>query len=156
REDRLGPVGAVAGADVAMIENTGFAVVIVYSFPELKELERVTFTGELTFPYVPGLLSFREIPLLLEAFRKLRRRPDLILADAHGWAHPRRAGMASHLGLVLDIPTIGCAKSVLIGKCTSPGLSRGCTSALRDIDGEGKAERIGTVLRTRTAVRPIY
>lgn len=151
REDRLGPLRTVAGADMAMVENIGFAVVILYSFPELQEVERVTVTGDLTFPYVPGLLSFREIPLLLEAFNQLRTHPSFVLADAHGWAHPRRAGMASHLGLALDIPTIGCAKSVLIGKCSSPGMNRGSVSALRD-----RGERIGTVLRSRTGVRPIY
>ena len=110
RRDRLGRVRTVAGADIGLHENTGYAAVILYSFPELTEIERVSSTGELRFPYVPGLLAFREMPLLLEAFRKLQRKPGLILADAHGWAHPRRAGMACHLGLVLDIPTIGCAK----------------------------------------------
>ena len=151
RRDRLGRVRTVAGADIALQENTGYAAVILYSFPELKEIERVSSSGELRFPYVPGLLAFREIPLLLKAFAKLHQRPDLILADAHGWAHPRRAGMACHLGLVLDIPTIGCAKSVLVGEYKMPHAKRGSTSPLLDADDE-----IGKVVRTRTGVRPVF
>ena len=141
----------VAGADIGVRGDTGYAAVILYSFPDLTEIERVSASGKLRFPYVPGLLAFWEIPLLLEAFAKLRRRPDLILADAHGWAHPRRAGMACHLGLVLDVPTIGCAKSVLTGKYKLPGAARGSTSALRD-----KTEVIGRVLRTRAGVKPVF
>ena len=96
RRDQMGPLRMVAGADIALREKTGYAAFIVYSFPELEEVERAWSTGELELPYVPGLLAFREIPLLLQAFQKLKCRPDLILADAHGWAHPRRAGMACH------------------------------------------------------------
>ena len=149
--DRLGPVRTVAGADLALMEATGYAAVILYSFPDLEEFERAWSSGTLRFPYIPGLLAFREMPLLLEAFGKLRRRPDLILADAHGWAHPRRSGMACHLGLVLDIPTIGCAKSVLVGDYQMPRIRRGSASVLSD--GE---ETIGMVLRTRAGVRPVF
>lgn len=151
RSDVLGPVRTVAGADIALSGTTGYAAFIVYSFPELQELERVSVVGELKFPYIPGLLSFREIPLLLRAFAKLRRRPDLILADAHGYAHPRRAGLACHLGLALDTPTIGCAKSVLIGEYEMPRFDRGSTTALRD-----KKEIIGMAVRSRPGVRPIF
>jgi len=151
RSDRLGPIQTVAGADIALAEKTGYAAVIVYSFPALQEVERAAISGELKFPYVPGLLAFREIPLLLRVFAKLRHHPDLILADAHGWAHPRRAGMACHLGIVLDTPTIGCAKSLLIGEYEMPLAKRGSVSALRD----GK-EKIGIVLRTRDGVRPNF
>ena len=151
RRDLLGPLRTVAGADIALTEKTGYAAFIVYSFPELQEVERVWSTGELKFPYVPGLLAFREIPLLLQAFEKLRCRPDLILADAHGWAHPRRAGMACHLGIVLDIPTIGAAKSVLVGEYEMPALARGSVSALCD-----GGEKIGVALRSRSGVRPIF
>ncbi len=151
RRDQLGRVRTVAGADIALGPDRGYAAVLVYSFPQLEELERAWSSGPLTFPYVPGLLAFRELPLLLEAFAKLRRLPDLILADAHGWAHPRRAGMACHLGLVLDRPVIGCAKSLLVGEYEMPAARRGSTSPLRD----GR-ERIGTVLRTRDAVRPVF
>jgi deoxyribonuclease V len=151
RKNRFETIGSVAGADIALDGSTGYAGVIVYSFPDLKETERAWSAGELKFPYVPGLLSFRELPLLLEAFAKLRSKPDLVLADGHGWAHPRRAGLACHLGLLLDTPTIGCAKSVLVGSYRMPARQRGSVSALLD-DGE----RIGTVLRTRDGVRPVF
>ena len=151
RRDHLARLRTVAGADIALEASTGFAAVILYSFPKLEEIERVWSSGELRFPYVPGLLAFREMPLLLEAFGKLRQRPDLILADAHGWAHPRRAGMACHLGLVLDVPTIGCAKSVLIGKYQMPPIARGATTPL--CAGE---EEIGRAVRTRSGVRPVF
>ncbi|HWP86075.1 MAG TPA: deoxyribonuclease V [Terriglobia bacterium] len=151
RRDKFRKIETVAGADIALEEHTGYAAVIVYSFPALQELERVAAVGALRFPYVPGLLAFREVPLLLEAFARLKRKPDLILADGHGWAHPRRAGMACHLGLALDLPTIGCAKSLLVGSFSPPGESRGARAALRD----GR-ERIGTVLRTRDGVRPVF
>ncbi|MBI3894388.1 MAG: endonuclease V [Acidobacteria bacterium] len=151
RQDRFGRLRTVAGADIGLSEKTGYAAFILYSFPQLEEIERAWSFGELKFPYVPGLLAFREIPLLLKAFAKLRRRPDLILADAHGWAHPRRAGMACHLGIALDIPTIGCAKSVLIGNYEMPAPARGSASPLLD----GK-EKIGVALRTRTGVRPVF
>jgi deoxyribonuclease V len=151
RRDRLGRVRTVAGADIALRGDDGYAAVILYSFPDLVEIERASSAGKLKFPYVPGLLAFREIPLLLQSFAALARRPDLILADAHGWAHPRRAGMACHLGLVLDIPTIGCAKSVLVGEYKMPAAARGSTSDLLD-----KSEVIGKVLRTRTGVKPVF
>jgi deoxyribonuclease V len=151
RRDRLGRVRTVAGADIALRGERGYAAFILYSYPELDELERVFAAGTLAFPYVPGLLAFREVPLLLEAFSKLRRRPDLILADAHGWAHPRRAGMACHLGVVLDIPVIGCAKSLLVGEYAPPAKGRGSVAPLRCGN-----ERIGVVLRTRRGVRPVF
>jgi deoxyribonuclease V len=151
RRDQLGRVQTVAGADIALSPDRGYAAVLVYSFPKLEELDRAWSSGPLTFPYVPGLLAFRELPLLLNAFGKLRLRPDLILADAHGWAHPRRAGMACHLGLLLNTPVIGCAKSLLVGEYEMPRARRGSTSPLR----EGR-ERIGTVLRTRDGVRPVF
>jgi len=151
RKNRFGNIRTVGGADIALDGSTGYAACIVYSLPELREQERAWSARELKFPYVPGLLSFREIPLLLETFAKLRRQPDLILADGHGWAHPRRAGLACHLGLLMDTPTIGCAKSLLVGKYEMPGLQRGSVSALLD-----KGERIGTVLRTRHGVRPVF
>jgi deoxyribonuclease V len=151
RRDRIGRVRTVAGADIALRDKTGYAAFIVYSFPDLVEIERVASCGQLKFPYVPGLLAFREIPLLLDAFAKLRVQPDLILADAHGWAHPRRAGMASHLGLLLDIPTIGCAKSVLVGQYKAPGIERGSMSSLVD-----KTELIGRAVRTRSGVKPVF
>ena len=116
-EDDFDSIRYVAGADVAFDPATdiAFAGVIVYTFPGLQEVERRMVRRKLRFPYVPGLLSFRESPLLLAAFARLRTEPDLILIDGHGRAHPRLFGIACHLGVVLDKPTIGCAKSLLVG-----------------------------------------
>ncbi len=152
-QDRFGSIRYVAGADLALDPETNlaFAGVIVYRFPELTEVERRRTRRVLRFPYVPGLLSFREIPVLLGAFDRLRVSPDVILVDGHGLAHPRRFGIACHLGLILDIPTIGCAKSILVGKAPEPGAKSRCTSPLVD-----KGERVGMALRTRDNVKPIY
>jgi deoxyribonuclease V len=143
----------VAGADCSWdrAEERGWAGVIVFEFPSLDEVERVGVQGPVVFPYVPGLLSFREAPLLLEAFAKLRHETDLIFFDGQGYAHPRRMGIATHMGLVLDKPTIGCAKSRLVGEHREPGPKRGHRAQL--LDG---GERIGVALRTRDGVRPIY
>ncbi len=179
REDRLSAIHTVAGADVAVDfrpvtsskrlprnvlpklryrPGRAIAGVIVYTFPEWIEIERVSAARPLTFPYVPGLLSFREIPALLAAFGKLRHRPDLILCDGHGYAHPRRFGLACHLGVLLDRPTIGCAKSRLIGTHLEPGGKAGQWEPLLDLPktAGGESEIIGAVLRTRAAVKPIY
>jgi len=153
REDRFGTLQFVAGADLAFDPETNlaFAGVIVYQFPQLREVERRMARRTLRFPYVPGLLSFRESPVLLAAFEQLRTEPDLILVDGHGIAHPRRFGIACHLGLLLDRPTIGCAKSILVGEAAEPGVRAGSTAPLVD-----KGEIVGTVLRTRDRVKPIY
>jgi len=153
REDRWDEIRLVAGADVAFDPATdvAFAGVIVYSFPGLEEVERRMARRQLRFPYVPGLLSFRECPVLLAAFARLRHEPDLILIDGQGRAHPRRFGIACHIGVLFDKPTIGCAKSRLVGEHEEPGWAAGSTAPLRLED-----ERIGEVLRTRDGVRPIY
>jgi deoxyribonuclease V len=152
-QDRYGPLRYVAGADLAFDPETNlaFAGVIVYRLPELEEVERRMARRKLRFPYVPGLLSFRESPVLLAAFARLRIQPDVILIDGHGMAHPRRFGIACHLGLLLDTPTIGCAKSILVGEAEEPGAPAGSTSPLVD-----KGETVGVALRTRDKVRPIY
>ena len=152
-EDRLGPVRTVAGADLAFDPATqiAFAGVIVYRFPEMIEVERTMARGRLRFPYVPGLLSFREIPMLLAAFARLQSEPDVILVDGHGLAHPRRFGIACHLGVILDRPTIGCAKSRLVGEHREPPARAGSTAPLY---WEGL--KVGEVLRTREGVKPIY
>ena len=152
-QDRFGPLNHVAGADLAFDPETNwaFAGVIVYRFPELEEVERRMARRKLRFPYVPGLLSFRESPVLLAAFARLRISPDVILIDGHGLAHPRRFGIACHLGLLLDRPTIGCAKSILVGEAAEPDAQAGSTSLLID-----KGEKVGVVLRTRREVKPIY
>ncbi|MDE3137734.1 MAG: deoxyribonuclease V [Acidobacteriota bacterium] len=153
RRDRLGGLRRVAGADVALDLARGKAIagVVIYRFPELQEIERVWAEKPLRFPYIPGLLSFREMPAILAAFESVRNEPDLIFYDGQGYAHPRRFGIACHLGVVLDCPTIGCAKSRLIGSHDEPAAERGGWAPLED-NGEG----IGAVLRTRTGVKPIY
>lgn len=152
-EDRFGPVRLVAGADLAFDPETGvaFAGVIVYRFPELEEVERRMARRKLRFPYVPGLLSFRESPVLLAAFARLKTEPDLILIDGHGRAHPRLFGIACHIGLLFDKPTIGCAKSLLVGEHEEPAAAAGSTAPLVFRD-----ECVGAVLRTRQSVKPIY
>lgn len=128
-----------------------YAAVVVLELPSLHVVEAVGIAGRAEFPYVPGLLSFRELPPLLEAFRRLRAAPDAVLVDGQGMAHPRRCGLASHLGLVLDLPAVGCAKSRLIGGYREPGTRRGSASDLRD-----NGEIIGRVLRTRDRVAPLF
>jgi deoxyribonuclease V len=146
-------VRLIAGADISWdpATRTGYAGVIVFSWPGLEEVERASAQGPATFPYVPGLLSFRETPLLLDAFLKLKTEPDLIFIDGHGRAHPRRFGIACHIGLLLNKPTIGCAKSRLTGAFKPPNASRGAQALLRD-----QGETIGTVLRTKDATSPIF
>ncbi|MCX7887954.1 MAG: endonuclease V, partial [Verrucomicrobiae bacterium] len=123
----LPPKPSVAGADVAYDKHSDrlFAAVVVLRLPELAVVEQATVCDRVRFPYVPGLLSFREAPALLKCFRQLRQRPDVVLVDGHGVAHPRRFGIASHLGVLLDVPTIGCAKSILVGKHEPLGMRRG-------------------------------
>jgi len=152
-QDRFGEIRYVAGADMAFDPATevAFAGVIVYRFPCLEEVERRMARRKLRFPYVPGLLSFRECPILLAAFARLETEPDLILIDGHGRAHPRRFGIACHIGILFDKPTIGCAKSRLVGEHQDPAEKAGSTTPLM-LEGE----RLGVVLRTRDAVRPIY
>ena len=152
-EDQFQPIRTVAGADLAFDPetNVAFAGVIVYRFPVLEEVERRMVRRKLRFPYVPGLLSFREGPVLLAAFARLRTEPDLILIDGHGRAHPRLFGIACHLGVLLDKPAIGCAKSLLVGEHDEPGARAGSTAAL-----DFRGERVGMVLRTRGGVKPIY
>jgi deoxyribonuclease V len=147
------PLRNVAGVDVSYEKHGDFffAAVVVLAFPELEPVEEAFAADRVTFPYVPGLLSFRELPVVLEAFRCLHTVPDTVLVDGQGIAHPRRLGIASHLGLWLDLPTVGCAKSRLCGVHPEPGTHRGDQAPLT-LDGE----RIGTVLTTRDRVKPLY
>ncbi|WP_455379582.1 deoxyribonuclease V [Petrachloros mirabilis] len=144
----------VAGADAAFDLERGwiFAAVIVLSFPDLEPVETVIHRDRVTFPYIPGLLSFREAPALLRAFAQLRHDPDVVFIDGHGLSHPRAAGIACHIGVCLDKPTIGCAKSLLVGTHRAPSPSRGATAPLRDANGR----IIGAVVRTRNRVRPVF
>jgi len=148
-----GSIKLVAGVDVSYRRSGGqfHAAVVVLDYATMAILETVTASGKIDFPYVPGLLSFRELPILLQAFRKLETIPDVVLVDAQGIAHPRRLGLASHLGLWLELPTIGCAKSRLCGEGTEPRMARGAWTPLRDA-----GEDIGRVVRTKDRVRPLY
>lgn len=153
RCDRFGPVNRVAGIDVGFEAGGAItrAAVVVLSFPGLEPLEQALVRMPTTFPYIPGLLSFREGPAVLAAMEQLQRPPDLMLYDGQGIAHPRRLGIASHLGVLLDIPSIGVAKSRLIGRHAEPGLEKGDWTALVD-----REEVIGAVLRSRRCVSPLY
>jgi len=143
----------IAGADVHFpSKGTVRSAVVILTHPGLEIVDSSVHEGPCTFPYVPGLLSFREIPPLLEAWKMLRERPDCILCDGQGIAHPRGLGLASHFGLVLGIPTIGCAKSPLFGEFEEPGPDRGDTAPIRDPHGR----TIGAVVRTRDRTRPLY
>jgi len=144
----------VAGADAAfdLEAERVFAAVVVLSFPSLELVETVVHQESLSFPYTPGLLSFREAPALLHAFEKVRHNPDVVFIDGHGLSHPRAAGIACHVGVCLDKPTIGCAKSLLFGTHRTPGLSRGAETSLCDETGRV----IGAVVRTCYRVRPIF
>jgi deoxyribonuclease V len=152
-ENRFENIRTVAGADLAFDPETqmAFAGTIVYGFPELQEIERRSARMKLRFPYVPGLLSFRECPVLLAAFARLRAEPDLLLIDGHGRAHPRLFGIACHIGILFDKPTIGCGKSLLVGDYVQPARRAGSSSALMF-----HGEQVGAALRTREGVKPIF
>lgn len=143
----------IAGADVAYneLEQRMVGALVVLDARTLEVVDQAIHEMDITFPYVPGLFSFREVPPLVEAYKKLKIKPDLIVCDGHGVAHPKGAGMASHLGIELDVPTIGCAKSRLIGGYDELGIKRGAYSALMLGDKE-----IGRVLRTQDNIKPMF
>ncbi|MCP4246329.1 MAG: deoxyribonuclease V [bacterium] len=149
----LGGVRRVAGADLAFTPDGSRCVagVVVWDLDTQSILEQTTAVRPVRFPYVPGLLTFREGPAVLAALRKLKHVPDAFMFDGQGLAHPRRFGLACHIGVLIDRPSIGCAKSRLIGRHAEPGQSRGSDAALTH-----EGERIGTVLRTRAGVKSVY
>ncbi len=153
RQNHIKSVRFIAGADISAPRGSSIAraAVVVLRFPELDVAEVQTAQGELQFPYVPGLLSFREAPLVLEVCERLELTPDLLFVDGQGLAHPRRMGIACHLGLLLDIPTIGCAKSRLWGTHEPVGPEAGARVELLD-----DSEVIGAVLRTSPGGAPLY
>ncbi len=147
-------VASVAGVDVCVKAGRARAAIVVLRYPGLDPIEGATAEADAVFPYVPGLLTFREGPVILDAWKRLRSKPDLLLFDGQGIAHPRRMGLAAHVGLWLDRPSLGVAKSRLYGAYGPPGPNRGDTAALHD---EKDPERIiGSVLRTRTGVKPVF
>lgn len=152
-EDDFGEITRIAGVDVSITRgwDTGTCGIVVLSYPDMRAVETTEFTGSVRFPYIPGLLAFREMPLILEAFKQLKHRPDMLFLDGQGYAHPRRFGMACHVGLALDIPAVGIAKSRLIGTFGELGHEGGSVTPLLD-DGV----RIGDVVRTKDGVKPIF
>lgn len=153
RRNEVGSVRLVAGVDISGSDRSGVAraAVVVLGFPDLELVETRVIERTVEFPYVPGLLSFREAPLILEACRALARDPDLVMVDGQGLAHPRRIGLASHLGLFLDRPTIGCAKSRLCGTHGAVAPEPGAYAELED-----NGEVIGAAVRTRSNASPVY
>lgn len=153
RSGEIGSLCFIAGVDISVNQAQGVATgaVVVLQYPELGVVETKVVNGKLDFPYIPGLLSFREAPLILVTCQGLTLTPDLILIDGQGIAHPRRLGLASHLGLFLNTPTVGCAKSLLCGEHEPPGEEPGSYAEI--VDG---GETVGVALRTKLGVKPIY
>lgn len=141
----------ITGVDAAFLQDKVIGVASLFKYPDLILKEEAYAVTEVLFPYIPGLLSFREGPVIIKAINKLKVKPDVILFDGQGIAHPKGLGIASHIGVLLDIPTVGCAKSILIGKYTEPGHKKGSWSYLRY-----KGKNIGAVLRTKDNVKPVF
>jgi deoxyribonuclease V len=146
-------ISLVAGTDVSFDKYSEivYAAIVVVRLPSLEVVTSAGVATKATFPYIPGLFSFREAPPLLEAWEQLDVRPDVVMVDGQGIAHPRRLGIASHLGLLIGVPTVGCAKSVLVGKFEEPDESAGSHSPMVH-----KGDTIGAALRTRDRVSPVY
>ncbi len=151
RETPLGPVQTVAGLDVSVRGDRVRAAIVVLDVDTLDVVDQAIWDGPVAFPYVPGLLSFREIPALLPALEQLTVLPDVLMLDAHGRAHPRRFGLACHLGVLLDRPALGVAKSIYVGTYADLGEEKGSTAPLVH-----KGETVGMAVRTRTRVLPVY
>jgi len=149
----IGTPSLIAGVDVSGANEQGIAkaAIVILNYPDLNTIDTITIEAKVSFPYIPGLLSFREMPLLIKAFQKLNAVPDLVLVDGQGIAHPRRLGLAAHLGLFLDIPTIGCAKSRLTG--TNAELPNEAQSWTELFDGN---DVIGAAVRTKLKTNPLY
>jgi len=148
--DRIRRISAV---DVAYLDDKAKVAVCIFDFLNLNLLEKITLTKNVKFPYIPGLLSFREGPLILEAFGRIRLKPDLVLFDGQGIMHPKRMGIATHLGIILDTPTIGCAKNHFYGEFRLPKEKRGDYSLVYD---KKTKETLGAILRTKDNVKPVF
>lgn len=155
-ENEHGEIRYIGGADISCnrLSPVGYAVVVVMTFPDLEVVEEKFVKAEIKFPYIPGLLAFREAPILLKAFEKLKIEPDLIIFDGQGIAHPRGMGIASHLGIILNKPTIGCAKSKLFGTYKEPGNNEGDFSYLYSPQEADNV--IGAVVRTKSNTKPVF
>lgn len=147
------PINTIAGCDISFDKNsdTIYAAIVVLQLPELIQIDYSTSISKTRFPYIPGLLSFREAPALLKAWKDLRTAADVLMIDGNGLAHPRRFGIACHIGLLLDMPTIGCAKSLFVGEFEEPAQKPGSYSLLLDKD-----EIVGASLRTVNGVKPVF
>jgi deoxyribonuclease V len=147
------PIETVGAGDVSYgrVDDRVYAAFVVFSYPDLTLQESATAQGRAPFPYIPGLLTFREAPILIRAFSRLKTKPDLILIDGQGIAHPRSMGIAAHLGLLLKLPSIGCAKSRLYGAGAEPAPEQGSRVPLVESD-----RTVGMIVRTRTGVKPVY
>ena len=144
-------IKTVAGIDVGIKAGVACAAVVLLTFPGLEVVAQATAARQISFPYIPGLLTFREGPVILDALDRIEPKPDLLIFDGQGIAHPYRMGIASHIGLVTDIPSIGCAKSRLCGRYYEPEAERGSHTPLVD-----NGETIGAVVRTRANVKPVF
>ncbi len=146
-------VRTIGGGDVAYSksDNLLFCGIVVLSFPHMEILDTATCDGKIPFPYIPGLLSFREGPILIKTFKKLKIKPDIMIYDGQGIAHPRGMGLASHMGLWFNLPSIGCAKTPLLDEFISPGLSKGSIEWIRK-----ERKKVGAVLRTKEKVKPLF
>ena len=143
----------IGGADISYnkFSDVIYAAIVVLDYATQEVIHRSMVHDKMTFPYVPGLLSFREIPSLMKAWNALEPKPDLMMMDGHGIAHPRRIGIATHFGLLTGVPTIGCGKTVLLGKFEEPGLEKGSYSPMID-----QGETVAYALRTKNKVKPVY
>lgn len=154
----------IAGADVSLnlFSKTIYAGIIVLSYPDLEIIDHALVKSETSFPYIPGLLSFREAPALLECWKKLKTKPDLVVVDGVGIAHPRRIGIASHFGILANIPTIGCSKNILTGEYEEPAIEAGSSSPIyartpaSSTTVDEPQEIIGTAIRTKNKVKPVF
>jgi deoxyribonuclease V len=146
-------VKTIGGGDVAYSKNENhlFGAIVILSFPKMEILDIATTKGEIPFPYIPGLLSFREGPILIKTFKKLKMKPDVMIFDGQGIAHPKGMGLASHIGLWFDLPSIGCAKTPLLNGFITPGLSKGSFEWIRK-----ERKKVGAVLRTKEKVKPLF
>ncbi len=146
-----GEIAYIAGADAAYTDTHVVGAACLYTYPDIEFIESAISKMEIPFPYESGFLAFREGPAIADAIRRLRNEPDIVIIDGHGIAHPERLGIASHLGVAIGVPTIGCAKTVLVGTYKEPGMKRGSRSRLLY-----EGEHIGYALRTRANVKPVF
>ena len=154
RERSFGEIKTVAGADISILKSEKKLVcgIIVFSYPDMTEIERTYSVVDEMFPYIPGLLAFREGPAIIETYGKLGAKPDVLILDGQGTAHPRGVGIACHVGVLLDVPAMGIAKSRLYGSFEEPGEAKGSWTPLTSREGE----RIGAVLRTKDRTKPVF